>query len=744
MHGLWVSGILMQENDLHTGAGTATKVFNKFSTLAIFLLLVLTLIFGTGEMIHGQLLRIGEKLYGDPSTGMQYSFLRVEAAKPTCERNPDIETQVQQKMAANAADPDMAFFGLPSEDEVRASFMDAQKDCAQKHEFYDNANIYVEKHSSIKAYRAVEKSFFWLFSFGTENRALLLVIMVMIAAISATVHKHHIGLRPAVTRIDYRVHDTAMVIANGLLTYSCIAYLQSIQKAGVAVVGSEMAINYLWTACFAILTLLSLYKLIKPSAPRKDGGSFGLALLSIPLYAFMAIESGIAFVFFMDYSVGQAVYLGQLISFSNIFLSLALLIWVGMLLTQTRAMDLFMNILRPWNFAPETLTWLILIAAAVPTAYTGASGIFVVAAGAIIYKEVWNSGARRQYALAVSAMSGSLGGGLRPCLLVGIIAMLDSKHVTSDELFSHGIYVFWMTAFLFLGISLLFAETKFRVNSPKVAIPGMIKALGPVVPYVIIMAIIICFYKYVLDTALNGFTGPTILPLIMLAMVFYDKLRVRKELALVAPVVNVEHETLVAEHEKKSAFLREHDAHSIGSKRNFTQAVNFATFETIGHIGALIILMALSVSIGGLIERAEIVHLLPTHLGSMYISLIFIALLLAFIGMTTDPFGAVILVAATVAPVAYQNGIHPIHFWMICLVAFEFGYVAPPVALNHLLTRLSVGDEEVMAADAEAKAKYTSFYYRYERWILPIIVMFPALMITTFAPYIFKMFGWYH
>jgi TRAP-type mannitol/chloroaromatic compound transport system permease large subunit len=76
-----------------------------------------------------------------------------------------------------------------------------------------------------------------------------------------------------------------------------------------------------------------------------------------------------------------------------------------------------LGILRPWNLAPETLTWIILIGAAIPTAYTGASGIFVVAAGAIIYKEVWNSGARRQYALAVSAMSGSLGVVLRPCLL---------------------------------------------------------------------------------------------------------------------------------------------------------------------------------------------------------------------------------------------------------------------------------------------------------------------------------------
>ncbi len=112
--------------------------------------------------------------------------------------------------------------------------------------------------------------------------------------------------------------------------------------------------------------------------------------------------------------------------------------------------------------------------------------------------------------------------------------------------------------------------------------------------------------------------------------------------------------------------------------------------------------------------------------------------------MTTDPFGAVILVAATIAPVAFTNGIHPIHFWMIVLVAFEFGYVTPPVALNHLLTRLSVGDAEVAAADAEAKEKYTSFYYRYERWILPIVVLFSALLIVTYVPYLFNMFDWYN
>ncbi|XID74604.1 TRAP transporter large permease subunit [Alkanindiges sp. WGS2144] len=717
-----------------------------FSTLPVFLILILTLIIGTGEMIHGQLLRVGEKLYGDPATGVQYSFLRADSKAPSCERHPNIEAQVQQQMAAGSAndDPFADLFGPKDPEEVRQSLLAAQAVCEEKHQFYENTQSYIDNHPSVKVFRTIETGFFAIFHFGTENRTLFLVIMVAIAAITATLNKHHIGLRPAVTKVDYLVHDAAMMIGNGMLAFSAISYILSLSHSGVAVETKAAIINYLWAILFITITLISAYRLIRPSAPKKEGGSFGLALLAVPLYAWMAIITGTAFIFFMDYSVGQAIYVGFLTDYVAIFLALGLFIWVGMLLTQTRVMDLFLNILRPWNFSPETLTWLILIAAAIPTAYTGASGIFVVAAGALIYKEVWNSGARRQYALAVSAMSGTLGMVIRPCLLVVLIAMLDSKHVTSDELFSHGIYVFWFISFLFLGVSLIVAESKFRINSPKVAIPGMVRAIGPVIPYVIIAALVVLFYKYALNTEMNEFTAPMILPLILLAVVFFDKVRREPASAAMAYGQAAEdHEKMIQEHEQSSPYLRSHDSHGVERRSSFEAAIRFATSETVGHIGALIILMALSASVGGLVEKTEIVHLLPTHLDNIYISLLFIALLLAGIGMTTDPFGAVILVAASIAPVAFANGIHPIHFWMICLVAFELGYVTPPVALNHLLTRLSVGDEEVLAADAEAKAKYTKFYYRYERWILPIIVMFPALMVVTFAPYIFKMFGWY-
>ena len=66
----------MQENQQQrSGLGLLGYIWNEWiSTFAILILLLLTLIVGTGEMIHGQLLRMGERLYGDPATGMQYSF----------------------------------------------------------------------------------------------------------------------------------------------------------------------------------------------------------------------------------------------------------------------------------------------------------------------------------------------------------------------------------------------------------------------------------------------------------------------------------------------------------------------------------------------------------------------------------------------------------------------------------------------------------------------------------------------
>lgn len=678
-----------------------------FSSLPVLCLLLLTLVIGTGEMFHGQLLRMGERMFGDPANNIQYFMLRADPTKPDCDPNMDVDAAVAAQAAAPAVvsdDPLDALFASEPQDPaaIRDSMEKAKALCIEKNTMYEG--IVKNITPKVKAFRAVETGFFGIFKFGTENRPLLLLVMFAIAAVTTTLGIHHIGLRPPRYKKDFPVYNLSMVVANGLALFSSWYYYNNVLlSSGIPV--EKPLLNYIMIGLFAVLTVISIFKLVRPPVEAEEGGSWGLALLSIPLYAFMAINSSIAFLG-EGHMAGLAIYLGQLLEYSGIFLNLALYIWAGMLLKQTRVVHLFMDVVRPFKFSPETLTWVILIAAAIPTAYTGASGIFVIAAGAIVYKEVLQSGARRQYALAAAAMSGSLGVVLRPCLLIVLIAALN-KQVTTNELYGWGVSVFLLTSTIFFLFSLYLREGKSEPTNLGEALRGAARALVPVSPYIVIVVAVVQGYQYFLDTKLDEFTAPVMLPVIMLFIVIFDK--IRREPKAIAVINNPEAERRVG----------------------LEGAVRFATNETIGHIGALIMLMALSVSVGGVIERSGMMESVPADLGNIWLALTILMGTLVFIGMIMDPFGAVILVSATIAPIAYSNGIDPVHFWMIVLTAFELGYLSPPVALNQLLVRMVVGEKVMDEADAEVAHK--SFYYRYERWILPVVVLAIGLLTVVYG-----------
>ena len=127
-----------------SGLGLLGYLWNEwFSTFSILILLLLTLIVGTGDMIHGQMLRIGERLYGNEQIGMQYSFLRAEPTKPECERHPNIDLLVQQQMKSNSNDEFSDIFGTTSAADVRQSVLAAQQQCEEKHAFYDKSIKYM-------------------------------------------------------------------------------------------------------------------------------------------------------------------------------------------------------------------------------------------------------------------------------------------------------------------------------------------------------------------------------------------------------------------------------------------------------------------------------------------------------------------------------------------------------------------------------------------------------------------------
>ena len=64
-------------------------------------LLLLVLVIGTGEMLHGQLLRMGESMFGDKDNGVQYFMLRADPEKPACNPSLNVDAEVARQIAAD-------------------------------------------------------------------------------------------------------------------------------------------------------------------------------------------------------------------------------------------------------------------------------------------------------------------------------------------------------------------------------------------------------------------------------------------------------------------------------------------------------------------------------------------------------------------------------------------------------------------------------------------------------------------
>lgn len=672
-----------------------------FSSLPVCLLLLSVVLFSTSSDIHNQMLRGGEQLWSG------YYKLRMDPVAPTCNPERNIEAAVAHELAQGPADDDpmAALLGAQEKDpaDVRLAIERSVADCEASHQSYDN--LQDKLTPGVKAYRAVELFIADLIAFGLGSQRYILVLLVMLCAVTATLTRHHIAMRAMETRLDYTVSLTLQTVANAMLFGSSLIFRQSSLGADTTMSSEDLLLHNFWVTGFACLTLASLYRLIRVPADLAPGGSLNKAFLAVPLYTVMCLISGTYFAL-IGHSSGIGIYLGKMMELADMFLNVGLYVWVGMMLKQTRLATLVFNLFRPWRMPPEMLAVVAVLVAAVPTAYTGASGIFVIAAGAVIYSELRAAGARRQLALAATAMSGSLGVVLRPCLLVVVIAYLN-REVTTDDLFGWGIWVFVLTALMFTTVTLTVnRQSKFNLASVSEALPATIQAFRSLIPYILVIVGVVLLYRYALDVRMDEFSAPRLLPVIMMSILLYEHVSFKNRKGRASGEVN---------------------------HQGLERSVRGATNDTTAEIGALLLLLGLSVSIGGVIERSEIMQAFPQSFDSAWSAMVLMVVILVILGMIMDAFGAVILVTATVATIAYSSGIHPIHFWMVTLVAFELGYLSPPVALNHLLTRQVVGEAEVQAALEEGG----TFYQRHERIIMPLIAMGISLVLVAFVPLLF-------
>jgi TRAP-type C4-dicarboxylate transport system permease large subunit len=662
-------------------------------TSLILLLLLGTIASGTSENIHAQMLKLGAYIWDD------YFVLRGDRPITECNPSPNIETRLDELEAEQIAEN--ADFDLLAEefdrDSARDSLFRQVRVCQKKH---DDAAVYdAGLTPAVEFFRSAEHVFADISLFAIAHQKLTLISLLMLASIVATSKKSHIAFRAVHHIKDHYMSSTAQFVSYAGLGISTYAFYIGSLNSGTVVAHPELFF-VLMIGC-GILAAICAYHFMHPDVELESGGGWLRALLTIPIQTFMLLAAVFHFFVTEGHIPGIAIYFTQIFQLTNLHLAIGLYILAGMLLKETLLGAKLFDVFKPWRMPPEMLAFVAIALMAFPTAYTGASGIIIIAMGAVVYQEMRRVGTRRQLSLAITAMTGS-GVVLRPCLLVVGIAILN-KEVVTDELFHWGFRVFLLSLVVFAVFAMITRKDPLKLAPISEALMPSLRFLGPLVPYFLIFLFSLLFYAYVLDTYLDEFSAPIVLPVIIAVLLIFER-RFSRDF-----------------HERNK---------TAGAAPTISKAFGTAVDNSAIQIGALLMLMACSFTVGGIIERGGGVLTIPEAFGSIYTAMAFLVLFLVLIGMIMDPFGALILVTGTIAPVAYAQGIHPIHFWMTCLMAFELGYVSPPVSLNHLLTRQVVGDEEVALALQEGD----SFYYRHERIILPLLVMGTTLLLVAFGP----------
>ena len=550
----------------------------------------------------------------------------------------------------------------------------------------------------VRRFRSVELFFSRLAAFPFTVH--LLSFVLLMGGLQVTWVRAHIALKNATERSEHRLSQAAQLASHLLLAFSALADWRI--RGGLEVEVDDLEISLIWAVGFGVLALVNLVHLIRtPDDLGSERPTLWGLLTSVPLYAYMVVGSAAYFLLWEGHPSGQAIYLHKFAQLPAVYLAVALYVWAGMLLHYTRLAPQTFDVLRPWKLPPALLSWVVVVLAAIPTAYSGASGIFVIAAGAVVFSEMRRAGATRQQAILTTAMSGSLGVVLQPCLVVVLIAALN-KQVTTAQLFEKGVWVFALSALVFLVAVLLTSKQRLRPAPVGEAVPGMLREAAKLIPYVLIGGAVVLAFDLGLDTPLDERNAPQILPIMLLAVLIYE--RVRKA-----------------------------EAHPEVEEKGLRPVVFSATSEAAHHVGALLFLMVATVCLGGVVERMEVMSMVPEDLGSRFTTMTILLVMMVLVGMTMDAMGAVILVSLSLATVAYDSGIDAVHFWMMVLVAFELGYLTPPVALNQLLTRAVVGPEATVPPEEQEGG----FFSRHQHILLPVAVMATVLVLVAYVPLFF-------
>jgi tripartite ATP-independent transporter DctM subunit len=328
------------------------------------------------------------------------------------------------------------------------------------------------------------------------------------------------------------------------------------------------------------------------------------------------------------------------------------------------------------GWMPGGVAVLVAAVCAVFTAFTGGSGVTIIALGGLVYPILREDGYPEGFSLGLVTAAGSLGLLFPPSLPVILYSVVSN--VPADQLFLAGL----LPGLVLVVIVALYGITVGRrVNasrqafSSREAIAATWEAKWELSIPVAMIALFTTGVASLLETAAFA----VIYTIVIVCFI---------------------HKDLTIGHDLPRALLR-------GS----------------AMIGAVLILLSCALGMTGYLIEAQIPDRLlasvQAHIHSPLLFLLVLNGVLLVLGSVLEVFSAIIILTPLIVPLGLAYGIDPIHLGVIFLANLELGFLFPPVGLNLFLSSSRFGKP------------MTSLY----RHVLPFLaILGGGVLLITYVP----------
>ncbi len=363
-----------------------------------------------------------------------------------------------------------------------------------------------------------------------------------------------------------------------------------------------------------------------------------LAIFGAPLFAIIATSAMLGFSSDEVDLMNMALEIQSLASLPFLA-AIPLFTFAGYVLSESNAPKRLVRLTGAMlGWMPGGLAIVSLAACAFFTAFTGASGVTIIALGAILYPALQHDGYPDKFNLGLVTSAGSLGllfAPSLPLILYGVIS-----EVPIDDLFLAGIVPGMLMLVMLSGYSLWVNRSNRRPLSS--------------------------FSWKELGAALRESIWELPLPIVVLGGIYSGYFAVSEAAAVTALYVLIVEVFILRE-------IRISDMPRIMR-------------ASMMLVGGILLILAVSLASTNYMIGAGIPQKLLEFVADLVSSqtsfLILLLIFLLILGAILDIFSAIVLVVPLILPIAAGYDVHPVHLGIVFLAAMQLGYLTPPVGLN--------------------------------------------------------------